>query len=257
MRSFAAPLLSALALASAAQAGTILRADESGGNLFIHGAGFGTFAPPLVQMGGSSLAVTSYSATDIVATLPAVIPASYLLVVHSFTAGGSSADRFDATIGAVGPAGPAGAQGATGATGPAGATGATGPAGPTGEPGAQGTPGSAGADGATGPAGPAGPAGATGPAGPPGPSTPDARFGNNTNPATISGSGATCTIGQILLTAGPAAVGLPANGQCLAISTNPTLFELIGTTFGGDGTTMAPNGLTYSICDLGAFPAGR
>jgi len=111
-----------------------------------------------------------------------------------------------------------------------------------------------------------GPTGATGPSG----SDPTAdafvgKFGTNTNTAS-SASGAECTIGQILLSAGPLAVGLPANGQLLQISQHTALFDLIGTTFGGDGVTtfgvpdlggVAPNGLTYSICDIGFFPAGR
>ena len=81
-----------------------------------------------------------------------------------------------------------------GPIGPAGAAGATGPAGPTGP---------TGVTGATGPAGPAGP---------PGP--PDARFGTNTQQG-ISSFGLTCTIGEIKLSAGNAAAGIPANGQLL------------------------------------------
>jgi microcystin-dependent protein len=50
------------------------------------------------------------------------------------------------------------------------------------------------------------------------------------------------------------------------ISQSTALFDLIGTLYGGDGVTTfglpdlraaAPNGLTYSICDLGVFPSGR
>jgi microcystin-dependent protein len=52
----------------------------------------------------------------------------------------------------------------------------------------------------------------------------------------------------------------------LTIAQNPTLFQVLGTTFGGDGQTTfglpdlrsaAPNGLTYSICDQGVFPSFR
>ena len=90
-------------------------------------------------------------------------------------------------------------------------------------------------------------------------------FGTNTNTAAAA-NGATCTIGQVILSAGPLANGIPANGQLLMISQSPTLFGLIGTLYGGDGMTTfglpdlraaAPNGLTYSICDLGVFPSGR
>ena len=141
--------------------------------------------------------------------------------------------------GAPGPAGATGATGATGltgATGPAGASGATGPLGPS---------------------GPAGPVGATGPAGT------ATGFGTNTNWA-VAGRGTECTLGEIILTAGSVANGTPANGQLLSISQNTALFALLGTTYGGDGQTtfalpdlrsVAPNGLTYSICMFGIFPA--
>jgi microcystin-dependent protein len=61
-------------------------------------------------------------------------------------------------------------------------------------------------------------------------------------------------------------VGLPADGRLLQISSNTALFSLIGTTYGGDGRTTyalpdlraaAPNGLTYTICDVGVFPSLR
>ena len=54
------------------------------------------------------------------------------------------------------------------------------------------------------------------------------------------------------------------NGQILPINQNQALFSLLGTTYGGDGRTTyglpdlraaAPNGLTYSICTQGIFPA--
>ena len=150
--------------------------------------------------------------------------------------------------GAIGPAGPAGPQGATGLTGPSGAIG---PVGPTGVPGP------------TGPTGIQGPVGATGPQGPPGPGA--TQFGSNTQKG-VSAFGATCTIGQIILSAGPNAVGIPANGQLLSIAQNPLLFRYLQTAFGGDGVstfgvpnlnTAAPNGLTYSICDQGTFPSPR
>jgi len=76
----------------------------------------------------------------------------------------------------------------------------------------------------------------------------------------------TCTIGEIKLSAGNAAAGIPANGQLLSIAQNPSLFQILGTTYGGDGQTTfalpdlrgaAPNGLTYTICDDGVFPSPR
>jgi len=96
---------------------------------------------------------------------------------------------------------------------------------------------------------------------------PDARFGANTSlAATGSGGGAQCTLGEVILTAGGIANGatLPADGRLLQISSNVSLFNLIGTTYGGDGATTfalpdlrsaAPNGVTYSICaTAGVFP---
>jgi microcystin-dependent protein len=50
----------------------------------------------------------------------------------------------------------------------------------------------------------------------------------------------------------------------LSISQNAALFSLLGTKYGGDGTTTfrlpdlrnsAPNGLTYVICTIGIYPS--
>jgi microcystin-dependent protein len=50
------------------------------------------------------------------------------------------------------------------------------------------------------------------------------------------------------------------------LTKNTALFALIGTTYGGNGTTtfalpdlrsVAPNGLTYTICDQGIYPSSR
>ncbi|MFE2424017.1 tail fiber protein [Streptomyces hokutonensis] len=173
--------------------------------------------------------------------------------------------------GAKGATGPAGAAGATGAAGPVGATGRTGPAGPTGATGATGATGPAGAQGdkgatgATGPVGATGPTGAVGPAGPKGDKGdpgPDSRFGTETTSA-ASGRGTDCTMGTVWLAAGARAGGVPAMGQLLPISEYPALFSLLGTMYGGNGTTSfqlpdlrsaAPNGLTYVICVAGVFP---
>jgi Phage Tail Collar Domain/Collagen triple helix repeat (20 copies) len=178
-------------------------------------------------------------------------------------------------VGPAGSQGPAGATGVAGATGAKGATGAAGPAGPqgaagaTGPAGPQGPTGSAGPAGAQGPAGPVGSTGATGPMGPAGPQGPagpagtQALFGTNTS-RTAAGTGTSCTVGEVMLMAGNVGNGVPANGQLLSITAFSALFEVVGTTFGGDGMTSfalpdlraaAPNGLTYVICVDGVLPA--
>lgn len=88
-------------------------------------------------------------------------------------------------------------------------------------------------------------------------------FGNNTNQA-VEGDGAPGTVGQIVLSAGPIANGVPCSGQLLSRTTYSVLFSVIGTQFGaGDGTTtfgvpdlraVAPNNLTYSILATGSVP---
>jgi len=137
----------------------------------------------------------------------------------------------------------------------------TGPAGRTGEIGKTGKTGTQGLPGLQGPQGVPGLQGIQGVQGLPGPGAD--LLGSNTQTA-APGSGATCTLGQVLLTAGAVAVGIPADGRLLAISTNSPLFSLLGTEYGGNGTTTfqlpnldaaAPNGLTYSICNLGVFPS--
>jgi hypothetical protein len=143
-----------------------------------------------------------------------------------------------------------------GAVGPAGSQG---PAGPAGSPGAQGPAGPQGPAGASGLQGTAGP---QGPIGPTGPSGRDDRFGTDTSRA-ARGPGGECTLGAVTLTAGSIANGVPAAGQLLPISQHMALFALLGTLYGGNGQTtfalpdlrsVAPNGLTYSICMYGIFP---
>jgi Phage Tail Collar Domain/Collagen triple helix repeat (20 copies) len=164
------------------------------------------------------------------------------------------------SIGATGPSGLTGLTGSIGATGPNGLTGLTGSIGATGPSGSAGAGGAAGATGAT---GASGATGLTGLQGPTGSAGTQGLFGTNTNTA-FAANGAECTLGQILLTATNRATGLPASGQLLSIAQNTALFSLIGTTFGGNGTTnfqlpdlrsVAPNGLTYSICTAGIFPS--
>jgi hypothetical protein len=93
----------------------------------------------------------------------------------------------------------------------------------------------------------------------------DPRFGNDTSQA-LASNGRDCTLGEIILSAGVRGVGLPADGRLIPIIQNTALFSLIGTIYGGNGTTnfalpdlrgVAPNGLTYTICDLGIFPSAR
>jgi hypothetical protein len=92
-----------------------------------------------------------------------------------------------------------------------------------------------------------------------------ALLGSKTNSATAGTGGAGCTVGQIILTAGKTATAetMRANGQLLKISDFTPLFSLLGTEYGGNGTTTfalpnlrnaAPNGLSYSICVFGVFP---
>jgi hypothetical protein len=110
-----------------------------------------------------------------------------------------------------------------------------------------------------------GPKGDPGTQGPPGPSGFQTLLGTNTNQA-AAGNGQTCTLGEVILSAGAVANGTPANGQLLLISQNVALFSLLGTQYGGNGVTTfalpdlraaAPNGLTYSICDQGVYPSRR
>jgi hypothetical protein len=146
-----------------------------------------------------------------------------------------------------------------------------GPAGPQGGTGPAGLQGPAGLPGPQGPAGPSGPQGPTGAQGPPGTDNPtlDALAASIGNP---SGGGpqdipnSQCTVGQIVLAV--FAVGgqntVSANGQLLPINIYPQLYQIIGTTFGGDGITtfavpnlksVTPNGLSYGICVDGFFPS--
>jgi Phage Tail Collar Domain len=92
-----------------------------------------------------------------------------------------------------------------------------------------------------------------------------ALFGAKTNQAAAGTGGAQCTLGEIILTAGKTAAAetAPADGQTLQISKFTALFSLLGTRYGGNGTTTfalpdlrnaAPDGLTYSICEFGIFP---
>jgi hypothetical protein len=109
--------------------------------LTIAGQNFGT-SMPRVQLGDATLKAVSFSATTVVAALPAslVLGTSYRL---SLTTQNNEAAVLDVTLGVTGPAGPSGPQGPAGATGPQGPAGATGPQGPPGATGPQGPAGAA------------------------------------------------------------------------------------------------------------------
>ena len=139
------------------------------------------------------------------------------------------------------------------------------------------TPGPAGPTGPTGPIGPAGPTGPAGPAGPQGaPGNVDPavtafidHFGNGATDNSVPTSGGSCFsggfVGQVFLFAGnfpPAGTAL-AHGQLLSIAQNTALFSILGTTYGGNGTTnfalpdmrgLEPAGVNYVICLGGIFP---
>ena len=179
-------------------------------------------------------------------------------------------------IGATGPAGPQGPSGVSGSIGPAGPAGPQGPTGATGSMGPAGPAGPQGQVGATGPAGPIGAQGTQGIQGPQGPAGAAATIPTNLT-ALSNGLGTTgytngtyqsaieCTIGEIVLSVVSYGGGnfLPADGRILAISEDSPLFALMGTTFGGNGTStfalpdlrpFAPRGLQYSICAFGSYP---
>lgn len=180
--------------------------------------------------------------------------------------------------GAIGATGATGPQGPAGATGAAGTTGATGPAGPAGPAGPTGNTGATGATGATGPIGPIGPQGLVGPTGQQGATGPAGTIPTNltalSNGLGTTGyasedfnSAVTCMLGDIVLSANSYGNGgsyMPADGSILPIQSNAPLFSLLGTRFGGNGTStfavpdlraFAPQGLQYSICVSGGFPA--
>lgn len=178
------------------------------------------------------------------------------------------------TAGAAGAIGLTGTQGIAGAAGPQGATGSPGTAGPTGTAGQPGTAGIQGAAGASGPAGPVGSTGLTGPAG--SAATIPANLtvlsgmlssSGYTNSGFGDAGGNSCTIGDIILSVNSYSLGgnaAAADGTILQISQYAALFSLLGTRFGGNGTSTfalpnlkaaTPSGLQYSICVLGYYPS--
>jgi hypothetical protein len=196
------------------------------------------------------------------------LPAQHFLTVTGVAVTSVGAACQPQSAAASGPAGPQGATGATGSGGAPGAGGATGATGPTGDAGAAGHTGATGAPGATGPHGPTGATGATGP------TSPDPRFGTGSIPAGSNGVGATgsggadtCYLGDLMLTALPNYAPpstMVADGRLLQIAQHSALFALLGTTYGGNGTSdfALPNlldsgigGATWVICTNGTFPS--
>lgn len=90
-------------------------------------------------------------------------------------------------------------------------------------------------------------------------------FGSDSVTYTTGSSGATCDLGTLLLSASNTHPGgyVPADGTLLSISQNSALFQLLGTTYGGDGSStfavpdlrsVAPNNTIYLICVNGYYP---
>jgi len=143
----------------------------SSNTVSIIGKDFDAHVAPTVILGTTGLIVSSFSATEIVAKLPAGISAGDYLLTVSTGHRDHPVLRQYLTIGA---ADPPGSQGPAGPQGPAGIQGPAGPAGPQGPAGIQGPAGPAGPQGPAGPSGTTivGPAGPAGPQGPPGPQGP-------------------------------------------------------------------------------------
>ena len=145
----------------------------------------------------------------------------------------------------VGPTGPSGPAGATGAQGPVGATGPSGPSGPTGPPGTQGLQGPTGPTGATGATGPAGPVNTTG--------VGYFIVASGIFPVRDEYVSDSHVIGEIILFAGQSNYMLiPCDGRTLLITSYSALYAIIGTTYGGNGTT------NFAVPNLiGKVPIGR
>jgi hypothetical protein len=85
-------------------------------------------------------------------------------------------------------------------------------------------------------------------------------------PSTYEYAGVTCVLGDMVLSINGYGSGnaLPADGRILQISQYQVIFDIMGTNFGGNGTTtfalpdlrkLAPPGLYWSICTGGVFPS--
>ena len=190
-------LLAAFAPPAKAQLFSIIsntKVNTSTNTINITGSGFSSKVKPTVYLGGTTLSISSFTATSIVASLGSVtLPGTYLLTVTS----GITFAAADVTLGAVGPQGPIGPPGLTGATGASGATGAIGQTGPTGA------------------------TGATGPEGAPGPTLPPTLYGAAFSGGLIKGSGNSGTdIADIALPPGAYLLHAAVTGP---LGTNDTL----------------------------------
>jgi hypothetical protein len=160
-------------------------ADLSNNVVTIYGTNLSTGnhpSTPVVWLNDETLAVRSFTESNIVATLPANLPAGTFALEVDIA---KKSYTLDMTFGVQGPGGITGPQGPQGATGQQGAQGATGPQGPAGPTGATG------ATGATGPQGPQGPEGPQGPQGPAGPTIPSGTIVLSPTPtnATLTAAG--------------------------------------------------------------------
>ncbi|MGC1463559.1 MAG: IPT/TIG domain-containing protein [Terracidiphilus sp.] len=133
-------LLTASALPLRAQVFSIIRSTMVNTNtntITITGSGFDAKVKPKVTLAGTSLTVSSFTSSTIVASLGSVTsPGTYLLLVSS----GLTLAAADVTLGGAGPPGPPGlpgTPGAPGAPGTPGTLGNTGPAGAQGPAGGQ------------------------------------------------------------------------------------------------------------------------
>lgn len=94
-------------------------------------------------------------------------------------------------------------------------------------------------------------------------------FGSPPSPVAGTAASGACVLSEILLMPHVYTTDtVPADGRLLMISTNTSLFSLIGTTYGGNGSTnfavpdlrgaepkgRGPAGVNYVICTAGIFP---
>jgi len=128
-------LLLAHAHAALAQAPVVLSAsiNRSAGAITITGQNFEPAGvAPTVKLDGVSLPITSSTAQNIVAELPAGLGSGTFQLSVKTSVGTAYFDVTNPIVGPEGPAGPRGPQGPAGPTGPTGAQGPAGPAGPQG-----------------------------------------------------------------------------------------------------------------------------
>lgn len=160
----------ALAAPASALKITSVTPDQTEGTLLIEGENFGDAPVVTLAVPGGSLEpleVLVATPQSILAELPAITAATYLLVVANGS-GPTKQDSIAVTIGTAGPPGPQGEpgpQGVQGIAGLPGPVGEPGPQGPQGEMGPQGLQGEQGETGPQGPQGETGPQGIQGPQG--------------------------------------------------------------------------------------------